>query len=170
MPNITNRSGRNQRRFIDDVARLLTPWGVPPVAARLYGYLLLCPRPVSLDQIIQDLEISKSSASVAARLLESYTLARRHSEVGTKRALYAVADDYEAMLRQQNQLLDALTKQLNAGTGIVATTEVNARLQEMAEFYRVMRGAMEDAMRRWKRGRQPRRAAQSHDDAARKRQ
>jgi len=92
------------------VARLLTPWGVPPVAARLYGYLLLCSRPISLDQITEDLEISKSSASVAARLLESYTLARRHSQPGTKRALYAVADDYEAMIRQQNRLLDAVAE------------------------------------------------------------
>jgi DNA-binding transcriptional regulator GbsR (MarR family) len=156
MPNMPNRSSKGERRFIDDVARLFTPWGVPPVAARLYGYLLLCPRPVSLDQITERLKISKSSASVAARLLESYTLARRHSEAGTKRALYAVADDYEAMIRQQNQLLDALTEQLNAGTGIVAAKEVNTRLQEMAEFYRVMRGAMEDAMRRWKRGRRTR--------------
>jgi DNA-binding transcriptional regulator GbsR (MarR family) len=170
MPNMTNRSSKDERRFVDDVARLLTPWGLPPVAARLYGYLLLCPRPVSLDQITEDLEISKSSASVAARLLESYTLARRHSEAGTKRALYAVADDYEAMIRQQNQLLDALTEQLNAGTGIVATKEVNARLEEMAEFYRVMRGAMEDAMRRWKRGRRPRRGAKSRGDVAWKRQ
>jgi DNA-binding transcriptional regulator GbsR (MarR family) len=156
MPNIPNRSSKGERRFIDDVARLFTPWGVAPVAARLYGYLLLCPRPVSLDQITERLKISKSSASVAARLLESYTLARRHSEAGTKRALYAVADDYDAMIRQQNQLLDALTEQLNAGTEIVAAKEVNARLQEMAEFYRVMRGAMEDAMRRWKRGRRTR--------------
>jgi DNA-binding transcriptional regulator GbsR (MarR family) len=117
---------------------------------------LLCPRPVSLDQITGDLGISKSSASVAARLLESYTLARRHSEPGTKRALYAVADDYEAMIQQQNRLLDALARQLNAGAGIVPSKEVNARLEEMAEFYRVMRGAMEDAMSRWKRGRRPR--------------
>ncbi|UXN67726.1 hypothetical protein N8E89_28155 (plasmid) [Phyllobacterium sp. A18/5-2] len=32
-------------------------------AARLYGYLLLCAEPVSLDRITADLEISKSSAS-----------------------------------------------------------------------------------------------------------
>ncbi len=153
---MSNKWGRDERRFVEDVARLLMPWGVPPVAARLYGYLLLCPRPVSLDQITEELGISKSSASVAARLLVSYTLSRRHREPGTKRALYAVADDYEAMLRQQNQLLDALTEQLNAGTGIVASKKVNARLEEMAEFYRVMRGAMDDAMRRWKRGRRPR--------------
>jgi predicted transcriptional regulator len=147
-----NKTRKGEQRFVEDVARLLTPWGVPPAAARLYGYLLLCPRPASLDQITEDLEISKSSASVAARLLETYTLARRHSEPGTKRALYAVTDDYEAMIQQQNRLLDALAGQLNAGAGIVPSKEVNARLEEMAEFYRVMRGAMEDAMSRWKRG------------------
>lgn len=141
---------------MEDVARLLVPWGVPPAAAQLYGYLLLCPQPVSLDQLSEDLGISKSSASVAARLLESYTLAHRHREPGTKRALYAVADDYEAMIQQQNRLLGALARQLDAGAGLVPSKDVNARLEDMAEFYRVMRGAMEDAMRRWKRGRRPR--------------
>jgi hypothetical protein len=152
---MSNKVNEDRRRFIEDVARLLVPWGVPPLAARLYGYLLLCPRPVSLDQITEDLGISKSSASVAARMLESYTLARRHSEPGTKRALYAVADDYETMVRQQNRLLDALAGQFNAGTEIAASKAVSARLKEMADFYRVMRGAMEDAMSRWKRGRRP---------------
>jgi DNA-binding transcriptional regulator GbsR (MarR family) len=150
---MSNKPRKDGQRFVEDMARLLMPWGVPPIAARLYGHLLLCPYPVSLDQITEDLGISKSSASVAARLLESYRLARRHSEPGTKRALYAVADDYEAMMQQQNRLLDALAEQLNAGAGIVPSQEVNARLGEMAKFYRVMRGAMEDAMGRWKRGR-----------------
>lgn len=156
MLNMSNRLGKDERRFAEDVERLLMPWGVPPAAARLYGYLLLCPRPVSLDQITADLDISKSGASVAARLLESYTLARRHREPGTKRALYAVADDYEAMIQHQNRLLDALGEQLTAGVGLVAAKGVSTRLEEMADFYRVMRGAMDDAMRRWKRGRRPR--------------
>src|SRR5262245_4213347 len=48
MPNMSDRTtGKEERRFIEDVARLLLPWGVPPAAARLYGYLLLCPHPVS---------------------------------------------------------------------------------------------------------------------------
>jgi hypothetical protein len=64
-----------------------------------------------------------------------------------------VADDYEAMIRQQNRLLDALAAQLNAGVQTVTSREVRARLEEMADFYRVMRGAMEDAMSRWKRRR-----------------
>ena len=68
-----------------------------------------------------------SSASVAARLLESYTLARRHHEPGTKRALYAVADDYEAMIRQQNRLLDALAELLNAGVRIAPACNSGSR-------------------------------------------
>ncbi|HLH13082.1 MAG TPA: hypothetical protein VKV77_14550 [Methylovirgula sp.] len=146
------RSG-NERRFVEEVTRLLVPWGVPPAAARLYGYLLLCPRPVSLDQISEELGISKSSASVAAKLLESYTLARRHREPGTKRALYAVTEDYESMIRQQNRLLEAFAEQLNAGVRIAASKGVSARLGEMADFYLTLRSAMEDAMRRWKRSR-----------------
>lgn len=141
----------NQLRFIEDVANLLVPWGVPPVAARLYGYLLLCGPPVSLDQITAGLGISKSTASVAARLLKSYTLARRCREPGTKRALYAVAENYEGMIGQQNRLLDALSEQLNAGSEIADSAQVRARLREMADFYRLMRGAMADALSRWKR-------------------
>jgi HTH-type transcriptional regulator, osmoprotectant uptake regulator len=87
---------------------------------------------------------------VAARLLESYTLSRRHRDPGTKSALYAVADDCEAMIRQQSHLLDALADKLNAGSGIVGSREVSARLEEMAEFYWVMCRAMDDAIRRWK--------------------
>lgn len=149
-------SKKNEQRFVEEMARLLTPWGVPPVAARLFGYLLLCPGPASLDQITEDLGISKSSASMAARLLESYTLARRHSEPGTKRALYAATDDYETMIRQQNRLLEALAGQLDIGADIAASKAVSIRLQEMADFYLTMRNAMEDAVNRWKRRRRPR--------------
>jgi len=36
-----------ERRFIEDVTRLMVPWGVPQTAARLYGYLLLSAEPVT---------------------------------------------------------------------------------------------------------------------------
>ena len=155
MPNMSNKTAiAREQRFIEDIAGLLIAWGVPPAAARLYGHLLLCPQPVSLDEITASLGISKSSASVAARLLESYALARRHREPGTKRVLYAVADNYEAMIGQQNRLLDALAQQLCAGAEIVRSKDASARLRVMAKFYGLMREALDDALRRWKRHRQ----------------
>ena len=141
---------KSELRFIEDVARLLVPWGVPQTAARLYGYLLLRAEPVSLERITTELEISKSSASVAARLLEQYTLARRHGERGSKRALYAVSDNYEGMLTDQNRLLDALAALLRTGATTAASETTRDRLEEMAEFYLAIRQAMESALQQWR--------------------
>ncbi|TCR64837.1 hypothetical protein [Bosea sp. BK604] len=143
-------SNKADRDFIESVAGLLVPWGVPPLAARLYGYLLLSPDPVSLDRITADLEISKSSASVAARLLEKYTLARRRGERGSKRALYEVSDNYEGMLSEQNRLLDAMARTFRQGADTAAAGRARARLEEMAEFYLTAREAMEATMQRWR--------------------
>jgi DNA-binding transcriptional regulator GbsR (MarR family) len=151
---MTNMSRKRQSgsklRFIEDVARLMIPWGVPPAAARLYGYLLLCSEPVSLDRMAADLEISKSSASVAARLLEQYRLALRHSERGSKRVLYEVSQDYDGILIEQNRLLDGLAKLLKSGESAVASGKAQNRLEEMAEFYRTIRQSMDTALRRWR--------------------
>ncbi len=150
MPNISKVARKRELSFIEDVARLLVPWGMPPLAARLYGYLLLASGPVSLDQMTTGLGVSKSSASVAAKLLVSYGLAYRHREAGTKRALYAVAEDYEAMIEQQNRLLDALAALLKDGVAIAGSKEAGVRLDEMARFFSLTRNAMEDAIGRWK--------------------
>ena len=142
--------GPSALRFIDDVARLFASRGVPQAAARLCGYLLLSGEPVSLDRIAVDLEISKSSASVAARLLEKYGLARRLGERGTKRALYEIADTYEEMMAEQNQLLRALEDLLLAGTDVAASPAARRRMTDMAAFYATIRQAMESTIREWR--------------------
>jgi hypothetical protein len=138
------------RRFVDDMARLLVPWGVPLSAARLYGYLLLCPTPVSLDRISHDLQVSKSSASVAARLLEMYTLARRHGVRGSRCLLYEASDNYVGKLTAQNRLLQSGAELLRAGARSTRSSVVRTRLQGMANFYDVTLNAMEAVIRQWR--------------------
>ena len=151
MPNITiERPIKAGQLFIDDMTRLLMPWGVPQAAARLYGYLLLRTTPASLDQITVDLELSKSSASVAARLLEKYTLVRRHGERGSKRALYAASENYEGILREQKHLLHEMSDLLKAGSRTAVSGAVRKRLEVMAEFYSVTFEAMETAIQKWR--------------------
>jgi DNA-binding transcriptional regulator GbsR (MarR family) len=152
--NISNMSSKPitqaKQRFIDDVARLLVPWGVPQTAARIHGYLLLSPEPVTLDRIAADLEVSKSGASVAARLLEKYGLAVRHSERGSKRALYEVAQNYDGMLIEQSRLIDATAQLFKRGATTVASGKVKDRLNEMVEFYLAIGQAMDAALQSWR--------------------
>lgn len=138
---------REQLRFIDDVASLLVPSGMPQTVARLYGYLLLSVAPVSLDRISADLELSKSSASVAARLLEKHALLRRHGERGSKRALYTVSESYAGLLSEKSFLLGKLGTLLDSRAGAVASGAAATRLKDMSRFYLSMRDAMDAAIR-----------------------
>ena len=139
-----------QRRFIDDFAALMVPLGMPPAVARLYGYLMLAPAPVSLDQMSEDLEASKSNVSVAARLLEKHMLARRHGERGSKRALYSVSDDYTGLFAEKSATLGKLAALLHASATTVADGAAARRLEAISEYHAVMQRAMESAAEQFK--------------------
>jgi DNA-binding transcriptional regulator GbsR (MarR family) len=150
MSNKTNRRLQPARdRFLQRMAQLLVPLGVPQTAARLYGYLLLSDEPVSLDRIVAELEISKSTASVAARLLEMYTLVRRSGQRGTRRVLFEVSDDYSGMIVAQKRMLEQLASLIKEGARGSKSRKTRERLSTMAEFYLVNRHAMDAAQREW---------------------
>jgi DNA-binding transcriptional regulator GbsR (MarR family) len=150
MPNIKNREiRRTSDRFIQGMAALLTPLGVPQTAARLYGYLLLSEAPVGLDRIVADLEISKSTASVAAHLLEMYTLVRRSGQRGSRRVLFEPSEDYSGMINTQKRSLEQLAALIKEGAQSSSSSKTRERLRTMAEFYLVNRDAMEAAQREW---------------------
>jgi predicted transcriptional regulator len=122
-------------RFIDDMASHLIALGMTLTVARLYAYLVLSDAPVTLDQIAQDLEMSKSSASVAARHLESYKLTRCHSERGSKRLLYEPVEDTATVLAAQSEALAAIGKMLQHRAPTLPPGKVAQRLDYMAHSY-----------------------------------
>ena len=132
-----------QRRFIDELASLLTPWGMPITAARLYGYLQVRNEPASLDEIAAELEISKSNACSAARILESHGNARRSGERGTRRVLYAAGADPGAPLRQQAELLGRMSALIAHQKDAVAEGAANERLRRLSAFHANLKNAME---------------------------
>jgi len=147
MSNIAKKQARD--RFIRGMAQILVPLGVPQTAARLYGYLLLNDGPVSLDRIVAELEISKSTASVAARLLEMYTLVRRSGQRGSRRILFEASDDYNAMINSQKRSLEQLAALIHEGARTSSSRKTRARLKTMADFYLLNRNAMESVQRAW---------------------
>lgn len=132
-----------QRQFIDELAQLLMPWGMPLTAARLYGYLQINNDPVSLDEIAADLEVSKSNACTAAKLLESHHNARRLSERGTKRVLYVAGPDPGTPLRKQTDLLGRMAELIASRKDAVASGPARERVARLARFHGDLKAAME---------------------------
>lgn len=137
----------DQARFIADMAALLVPWGMQPSLANLYAFLLVSPEPVGLDAITAELRMAKSSASVAARLLEHYGLARRHTEPGSKRVRYGASDSYSGFLTSQAALLGDIGRLIEGRARGVAQDDTLRRLRYLGSFYRKMEVSISDRVR-----------------------
>jgi predicted transcriptional regulator len=131
-----------QQQFIDDMTALLTPWGMPPTMASLYAYLLMLAEPVDLDTVAAELGMAKSSASVAARTLEHYGLARRLTEPGSKRLRYSASDRFSGHILAQAALMGDMGRLIEQRAGVVAQPGALRRLRHLASFYRKMEAAI----------------------------
>ena len=131
------------QEFVDKIAEQLMPWGMPQASARLYGYLLLNTEPVSLDEFAEALEMSKSTASVAARLLVQHKLARRHAVRGSKRILFSATENYAGLFEEQASLLGQMGSLLNTAATDIASKDAAKRMREMAHFFLVTREALQ---------------------------
>ena len=61
---------------VSGLGRLARFFGFSEVMGRLYGTLLLSPHPLSLDDLMERLEISKGSVSMNMRDLERWGMAK----------------------------------------------------------------------------------------------
>src|SRR5690349_5908934 len=79
--------------FIEQMGLSAETGGLPRIAGRLFGLLLLSPGPRSLDEIAAALGVSKGSVSTDARLLLRHGWLRRVSRPGDRRDYYEMAPD-----------------------------------------------------------------------------
>lgn len=137
----------DQLRFIDDMVVLMQPWGMTAAVSRLYGYLLLQHDPASLDQMCEQLGISKSTASVAARHLEESRLVRRHSERGSKRALYSIAEGGLAAIHAQVTMLGDLGELMQRNLSSTNSETAARRMEKISRVCFAMQGVIQQALR-----------------------
>lgn len=143
----------DELRFIDEVAALLAPRGMPTSAGRVYGYVLLNEAPVSLDQIAAQLDMSKGGAWNAAKTLERCGQVRRYGERGSKRALYGPTENYDAAMLEQSALMGAMGALMEESAKITSSGRVAGRLRDMARFHLTMREIIEAGIRELNAGR-----------------
>lgn len=140
--------------FIDELASLLAPWGVPATAGRLYGYLMLHDKAVSLEEIAEKLGMSKAGAWNAARFLENSGNIRRHSERGSKRIYFRRIEDMAPCQLDQMRALGAVGRLLMAFAPRIASGEAQARLERTGNFCVDMETMIAEAYARHRSGQQ----------------
>lgn len=76
--------------FVESIGVLWEADGLPRIAGRIFGYLIVQPEPCSLDELAAGLGVSKASISTDARRLEQLGLITRISLPGDRRDYYTI--------------------------------------------------------------------------------
>lgn len=122
-----------QHEFVEDMGHLMATWGLPRNTGRLYAYLLLRAGPVSLDEIARHLGIAKSGASVGARQLAGFGLARPTGERGTRRIRYEPVYSFEPMFAARQRQFRDFLRRLHEGARVAPSGPPRQRLHGMAD-------------------------------------
>lgn len=149
----SDASADAQRSFFNDFGQLFARYGLAVTFGRVFALLLVSEGPLSLDEIAQQLEVSKSAISVATRDLERAGVARRLGEPGSRRVLYEAGDDmvptFEAQFTRVHQSLVLLHK----ADAWVPRGRASERLREMEELHEFWLAEGQGIIDRWRRRR-----------------
>lgn len=140
-------------RFVDRLGLLAEEEGFPQIAGRMLGYLLLHEGAHSLDQLADALQISKTSASTNARLLEQNGLIVRAAAPGDRKDYYTLpTDEWEGFftiaMRRMKRLRELVSTVLSE---LPAEEQASQRrLREVERFYGFLLDSIERDLGRWR--------------------
>jgi DNA-binding transcriptional regulator GbsR (MarR family) len=140
-------------RFTDRLAVLFENDGQPPIAGRIFGLLLLSDDALSLDQLAEDLGVSKASASTNARLLAQLGVVEQARRPGSRRDYYGIAPDlFERSMAQRLARWQRFTEAIGEGrrTLPLASAEVRERLEQYESAFGYMVEAIGRALAQWR--------------------
>lgn len=129
--------------------------GLSRIAGRVFGALLLSPAPRSLDSLVAELGVSKSSISIEARRLLERRVIERVGVAGDRRDYYQVVPHFfTGLLRARVErwgALRALAERLLAENPR-RDPAVRERLAEIEAVHDLVVRRVDEALREWQVG------------------
>jgi len=124
------------------LGRLARFFGFSEVMGRLYGILLLSPKPMSLDELVESLNISKGSVSMNMRNLERWGMAKEVWVRGERKKYYEAEPDFWRVVRtvlggrERREVQTALDVLADSVTKLqAAEADLTPEEQELSIFY-----------------------------------
>lgn len=139
----------NQARdhFIQGMSRVTHFWGFPKAMGAIYGAIYLSPTPISLDELVAQVGVSKGAVSTNVRMLERLNMVHKHLQIGDRKDYYiAEADFWQVMKsilqeREKNEFALAL-RTVGESMTMVAEAEIPSEEAALAAFYQERMNAM----------------------------
>jgi len=136
---MTSKHPLEEKHFIEDIGLFFEQMGLPRMAGRILGALLISDPPAqSITEIALTLQASKSSVSIMARLLVEYGLIERVASPMPRRDYYRFKPGgWILYMRQWLELMAALHQLTERGLALMEgqPAELQQRLLEAHDLF-----------------------------------
>lgn len=145
-----------KREMIQDFGEAYRGFGLSKLMGRVVALLLFSPGPLSLDEIAQDLEMSKGPISQITRRLRDRNLIRKIWKPGSRKDYYEVAPDIFGNAFRNN--VDLIKNNITISRQLKTQVEqadhadlahLERRLNEMEKFYQIMERHFRNFLDEW---------------------
>ena len=114
------------KRFIESGGHTTQSFGFGQVIGQVFALLYISPKPLCLDEIAEELAVSKASVSTTVRQLEQWSAVKHVWVKGDRRDFYEAETDFKAVLR--HGFLGTIRKKIE--TAAVRIEDVDTSLQK----------------------------------------
>ena len=150
---ISGRPVTDHDTFIERMGLAAENDGLSRIAGRLFGALILHSEPRSLDDLAEQLGVSKASVSTEARRLVDRGVAERIGKAGDRRDYYSLTTDFFAQIIRFRlsrwASLHRLAREMQTAQADAEPQLVRDRFAYIDEFNAFVLARVEDALREW---------------------
>lgn len=89
-----------KEKFIHSWGALGTSWGINKAMAQIHALLIISPTPLSTDQIMDELQISRGNANMNIRALIDWGIVQKEYKSGDRKEYFSSGKDIWELARQ----------------------------------------------------------------------
>ncbi len=138
-----------QQSYVEDMGLFFEQYGSQRTMGKVVGLLLMAERPLSQEDLMRLLDLSRTSASMTARWAEHLGLVEQVSLPGDRKRYYQIRSDMDNWLaRASMQKIEEFLGLLTTAEGL-ADPNARERLARMCELMSFLNKRVEAAFAEW---------------------
>ena len=128
-----------KEKFIQSWGALGSSWGINRTMAQIHALLLISPEPLSADEVMEELQISRGNANMNLRALIDWGLVSKELKAGERREFFRAEKDMwevvkKIIIQRKKRELEPMLKVLEEVSGVDTNGDPQAE-----EFQQVIR-------------------------------
>lgn len=138
-----------KQKFIHSWGTLGSNWGINRTMAQIHALLLVSSEPISTEDIMEELQISRGNANMNIRTLIDWGIVTKEFKAGERKEFFVGDKDIWAVARQisrqrKQRELEPLLKVLSEAEGVEGTDKETVEFKKMVGEINEFTGKVDD--------------------------